>query len=110
MDTRGVELMRKQEDCEKIAKRIIQAMVQHKVPSMKVEVRVAMIGPEPFLVRFSEQTTLHDFMELGIERNDDEIYKHLDISINKRLLLKPDIGEHLVDLLDKIDKKLRLME
>ena len=99
--------MRKEEDCEKLAMRIIQAMIQHKVPSMKVEVRVAMIGPEPFAVRFSEQTTLHDFMELGIERNDDEIYKHLDISVNKRLLLDPNIGEQVFNLLDK---KLRLME
>jgi hypothetical protein len=49
-------------------------------------------------------------MELGIDRNEDEIYKYLDISINKRLLLDPDIGEQVFDLLDKIDNKLRLME
>lgn len=102
--------MRKEADCEKLATRIIQAMVQHKVPSMKVEVRVAMLGQEPFALRFSEQTTLHDFMELGIERNEDEIYKYLDISINKRLLLDPTIGDKVFDLLDNIDKKLRLME
>ena len=102
--------MRKEADCEKMATRIIQAMVQHKVPSMKVEVKVAMIGKDPFTLRFSEQTTLHDFMELGIERNDDEIYKYLDISINKRLLRDPDIGTKVFDLLDNIDDRLRLME
>lgn len=106
-------MMKERSDCEKVATRIIEGVLRHMVPFMKVDVRTAMIGEKPFDIRVSRQTTLHDFMELGIARNEDEIYQHLDVSINKRILLDPDMSEQIVNLLNQVEMKLeqiRLME
>jgi len=92
--------------CERMLEKVLNGMVNRLVPYMKVNVKVKMLGRDDFKIRMSTQTTLHQYGDIGIEPNLDEMYDYMDISINKTLLTNPDIGGVVSKLIDEIEIKL----
>jgi len=98
-------MMRERSDCEKVIVRILEAILNYTVSDMKVKVVMGMCGNSPFRVQYSKQTTLHDYADIGISRNEDEMYNHLDITINKAIVTDPEIGKIICSLLDAVERK-----
>tara|TARA_R100000008_G_C3568309_1_gene160463 strand:+ start:829 stop:1146 length:318 start_codon:yes stop_codon:yes gene_type:complete len=97
--------MRERSDCEKVIVRMLEGILGHMVPNMKVKVVIGMCGNKPFTLRQTKQMTLHDYADIDISRNDEELYQHLDITLNKTVVGDPDIGSIVCDLFDTIEAK-----
>lgn len=97
--------MRERSDCEKVIVRILEAILNYTVPNMKVKVIVSMCGNKPFVVQHTKQMSLHDYSDIGISRNEEEMYNHLDVTINKAIIADPDIGKIVCSLLDAVEIK-----
>lgn len=97
--------MRERSDCEKVIVRILEAILNYTVQNMKVKVVIGMCGNNPFRVQYTKQMTLHDYTDIGISRNEDEMYNHLDIIINKAVITDPEIGKIICNLLDAVERK-----
>ena len=95
----------KRNDCEKVIVRILDAILGYTVPSMIVKVIVGMCGDKPFTIQQSKQMTLHDYADIGVRKNEEEKYEHLDIILNKTVIADPDIGGIICTLLDAVESK-----
>tara|TARA_R110000744_G_scaffold144848_4_gene257001 strand:- start:359 stop:694 length:336 start_codon:yes stop_codon:yes gene_type:complete len=93
-------------ECEKVVERIITGVIKRLVPQMNIVVKIKMLGREDYIINMSRQTTLHEFTDLGINPNEDNIYNYMDISINKIALRKPELSHIVNKLLDDIEIRL----
>lgn len=98
-------MMRERSDCEKVIVRMLEAILNYTVPNMKVKVIMGMCGNKPFTIQYTKQMTLHDYTDIGVSRNEDELYNHLDITINKTIVTDPEIGKIVCSLLDAVERK-----
>jgi len=98
-------MMRERSDCEKVVARLLNGILGYTVPNMKVKVVVGMCGDKPFIIQQSKQKTLHDYADIGVRRNEEEKYDHLDITLNKTIIVDPDIGSIVCSLLDAVERK-----
>lgn len=93
-------------NCERMIEKVMSSVVSRFVPYMNVGVKVKMLGRDDYTISISRQTTLHEYGDIGIESNTDEMYNHLDISINKKVLSNPEIGTVISDLINDIEEKM----
>tara|TARA_Y100000004_G_scaffold13684_1_gene14614 strand:- start:6850 stop:7179 length:330 start_codon:yes stop_codon:yes gene_type:complete len=95
--------MSKRNECENVLKRVIEGVVRNRLTDMHVHVYVSMCGDKDFIVQRSRQTTLSEFMDLGVEPNEDEMYQHLTITINKSVVHSPKLPDIVIKLLNQVD-------
>ena len=103
MDIGGIR-MSKRNECENIVKRMLEAVLDYQTDSMKVNVYIGLCGEKEFVINKSRQTTLHEYGDIGIEPNEDEMLHQLNITLNKKLIHHPELGDVVKKILDKVEE------
>ena len=101
-----IEERKERRNCERMLERVISGVITRFVPHMNITVRVVLMGRDDYKMRFSRQTTLHEYADIGIEPNDEAKLDYLDVQLNRTLLSNPDIGEVVTKLIDDLEIKM----
>ena len=101
-----IEERKERRNCERMLEKVVTGVITRFVPHMNITVRVILLGREDYKMRFSRQTTLHEYADIGIEVNDEAKLDYLDVQLNRTLLSNPDIGEVITRMIDDLEIKM----